>query len=68
MLVTVEGIVIGRRDIGENNCFIDVLTNQFGVIEATAHGIKKTNSSNISSAGLFLIPSFALTNTILNIP
>lgn len=60
MLVTVEGIVIGRRDIGENNCFIDVLTNQFGVIEATAHGIKKTNSSNISSAGLFSYSKFCL--------
>lgn len=53
MLVTVEGIVIGKRDIGENNCFIDVLTNQFGVIEATAHGVKKTNSSTLSSAALF---------------
>ncbi|MCM1298795.1 MAG: DNA repair protein RecO [Firmicutes bacterium] len=53
MLVTVEGIVIGKRDIGENNCFIDVLTNQFGVIEATAHGVKKTNSSILASAGLF---------------
>lgn len=58
MLVTVEGIVIGKRDIGENNCFIDVLTNKFGVIEATAHGVKKTNSSNLSSAGLFSYSKF----------
>ena len=25
MLVTVEGIVVGKRDIGENNCFLDIL-------------------------------------------
>ena len=37
MLVTVDGIVIGRRSIGENSCFIDVLTDEYGVIEATAH-------------------------------
>ena len=28
MLVTVEGIVIGKRTIGDNNCFIDVLTSK----------------------------------------
>ncbi len=53
MLVTVEGIVIGKRDIGESNCFLDILTGEYGVIEATAHGVKKTNSSNLSAAGLF---------------
>ena len=46
MLITVEGIVIGRRTIGENNCFLDVLTDEFGVIEATAHGIRKITSKN----------------------
>lgn len=53
MLVTVEGIVIGKRDIGENNCFLDILTNGYGVIEATAHGVRKINSKNASSVGLF---------------
>ena len=47
MLVTVEGIVIGRRSIGEDSCFIDVLTDEYGVIEATAHGVKKITSKNI---------------------
>lgn len=65
MLVTVEGIVIGKRDIGESNCFLDVLTNRFGVIEATAHGIKKLNSKNASSAGLFSYSKFCFNKTNL---
>lgn len=65
MLVTVEGIVIGKRDIGENNCFLDILTNRFGVIEATAHGVKKLNSKNASSAGLFSCSKFCLNKTNL---
>lgn len=65
MLVTVEGIVIGKRDIGENNCFLDILTNRFGVIEVTAHGIKKLNSKNASSAGLFSYSKFCLNKTNL---
>ena len=65
MLVTVEGIVIGKRDIGEHNCFLDILTNDFGVIEATAHGIKKLNSKNASSAGLFSYSKFCFNKTNL---
>ena len=33
MLVTVEGIIIGKRTIGENNCFIDILTDDNTVID-----------------------------------
>lgn len=58
MLVTVEGIVIGRRTIGENNCFLDVLTDEFGVIEATAHGIRKITSKNAGACSLFSYSKF----------
>lgn len=58
MLVTVNGIVIGKRDIGESNCFLDVLTEEYGVIEVTAHGVKKLNSRNASSTGLFSYSKF----------
>ena len=66
MLVTVEGIVIGKRDIGENNCFLDVLTDKYGVIEATAHGVKKVNSKNASSVGLFSYSKFCFNKTNLH--
>lgn len=65
MLVTVDGIVIGKRDIGENNCFLDVLTDEYGVIEATAHGVKKVNSKNAPSTGLFSYAKFCFNKTNL---
>lgn len=58
MLVTVEGIVIGRRSIGEDSCFIDVLTDEYGVIEATAHGVKKMTSKNAGAVTLFSYSKF----------
>lgn len=60
MLVTVEGIIIGKRPIGENNCFIDILTDEYGVIEATAHGIRKLTSKNAGACGLFAYSKFCL--------
>lgn len=65
MLVTVDGIVIGKRDIGENNCFLDVLTDEYGVIEVTAHGVKKVNSKNAPSTGLFSYSKFCFNKTNL---
>ncbi len=63
MLVTIEGIIIGKRTIGENNCFIDVLTDEFGVIEATAHGIKKITSKNAGACGLFSYSKFCFSKS-----
>lgn len=58
MLETYDGIILARREIGENSCFIDVLTDEKGLIEATAHGIKKLNSPLMSSAALFSYSTF----------
>ena len=63
MLVTVEGIVIGRRSIGENSVFIDVLTDEYGVIEATAHGVKKITSKNAGAVTLFSYSKFCFAKT-----
>ena len=60
MLFTYDGIVVGRRDIGESNCFLDILTDEQGIIEATAHGVKKINSSLLGSCGLFSYATFCL--------
>lgn len=60
MLVTFDGIVVGRREIGENSCFIDILTDEQGIVEATAHGAKKINSNLLSSASLFSFSTFCL--------
>ena len=63
MLVTVEGIVIGRRSIGETGCFIDVLTDEYGVIEAVAHGVKKLTSKNAGSTALFSYSRFCFSKS-----
>lgn len=63
MLVTYEGIVIARREVGDNSCFIDILTDEQGIVEAAAHGAKKLNSSILSSAGLFSYSTFCLNKT-----
>lgn len=63
MLVTVDGIIIGRRTIGDNNCFIDVLTDEYGVIEATAHGIRKITSKNAGACNLFAYSKFCFSKS-----
>lgn len=63
MLITVEGIILGRRTIGDNNCFLDVLTDEFGVIEATAHGICKITSKNAGACGLFSYSKFCFSKS-----
>lgn len=65
MLFTYDGIVVGRREIGDNSCFIDILTDEQGIIEATAHGAKKINSALLSSASLFSYSTFCLNKTKL---
>ena len=65
MLFTYDGIVVGRREIGDNSCFIDILTEEQGIIEATAHGAKKINSPLLSSAALFSYSKFCLNKTKL---
>lgn len=60
MVVTYDGIVISRREVGENSVFIDILTDEQGIIEASAHGANKINSSILSAAALFSYSTFSL--------
>jgi DNA repair protein RecO (recombination protein O) len=60
MLSTFNGIVIGQRNVGENSRFLDILTEELGVIEVTAHAVKKINSKNAGSTALFTYSKFCL--------
>ena len=60
MLITLNGIVIGQRNVGENSRYIDILTEELGVIEVTAHAVKKINSKNAGSTALFTYSKFCL--------
>lgn len=60
MLITVDGIVIKQRVIGEANCYLDILTEEYGVVEVKAHGIRKITSKNAGSTSLFSYSTFCL--------
>lgn len=53
MLVTLNGLVVGQRLVGESSCFLDVFTDKAGLIEVMAHGAKKINGKNSGSTSLF---------------
>lgn len=65
MLFSYDGIVVARREVGDNSCYIDILTDEQGIIEAAAHGAKKINSSLLSSAALFSYSTFCLSKNKL---
>ncbi len=62
-LYTFDGIVLGRREIGDSSLFLDILTDERGIIEAAAHGAKKLNSPLLSSSSLFAYSTFCLSRS-----
>ncbi|MCH5203328.1 MAG: DNA repair protein RecO [Oscillospiraceae bacterium] len=65
MLVTYDGIVISRRIVGESGVYIDILTDEQGIIEAAAHGANKINSNLLASSALFSYATFCLSKSKL---
>lgn len=57
-MITVKGIVLKEKAVGENGKFIDVLTSENGVIELTVKGARKINSEFLSSTQLFAYSEF----------
>ncbi len=60
MLITLNGIVVGERIVGENSSFLDIFTDKLGLVEVMAHGVKKVGGKNSSSASLFSYARFCL--------
>jgi DNA repair protein RecO (recombination protein O) len=60
MLVTIDGLVISRREFGDTSCFIDIFTKEYGVIEVAAKGVKKLNSPLAQPTALFAFSTFCL--------
>jgi len=58
MLITVKGLVIAERDVGENDRFIDVLTAEYGSVEICVKGARKMTGKNNSSTQLFSYGTF----------
>lgn len=57
---TISGIVIKQRSVGDNDKYIDILTQSEGVIELSVKGVKKINSKSGSSTQLFAYSRFCI--------
>jgi len=59
-MITLEGVVLKERSVGEQDKFIDVLTKESGVIEISVKGAKKINGKSSSSTQLFAYSKFCV--------
>lgn len=59
-MITVEGIVLKERPVGEQDKFIDILTIESGVIEVSVKGARKINGKSGSSTQLFAYSRFCI--------
>lgn len=59
-LITTKGLVINERSVGENDKYIEILTEDLGVIDVSVKGVKKITSKNSGSAQLFSYSKFCL--------
>ncbi len=59
-MLTVKGIVLNQRTIGEQDRFIDILTAEYGVMEVLVKGAGKISSRTGSGTQLFAYSEFCL--------
>lgn len=62
-MITFKGLVLRERPIGENDKFIDVLTDSLGLIEISAKGVRKANAKNASTSQIFSYATFCVTES-----
>ena len=60
MVVTTKGVILKRRSIGEQDAILTLLTDELGIIEASAKGIKKTKSKLSAAVQPFYYSELAL--------
>ena len=60
-LTTVSGVVIRERQSGDNDKFLDILTETDGVVEVMAKGVKKFTCQFASASQLYAYSKFCLT-------
>lgn len=60
MIVKTRGVVIQQRSIGEQDKIITILSEDFGVIEASARGVKRMKSGLAGGIQMLSYSAFAL--------
>ena len=63
MLTTLKGLVLRERSLGENDKFLDILTDTEGLVEVTAKGVKKQNAKNASVSQSFCYATYCLSES-----
>lgn len=58
MLITTDGVVLKERIQGESDKFIDILTDDMGIVSVCVKGGRKLNSKNSGSTQLFSYSKF----------
>ena len=63
MLTTLKGLVLRERSLGENDKFLDILTDSDGLLEVAAKGVKKQNAKNASVSQSFCYANYCLSES-----
>ena len=59
-MITLEGIVLKERSVGEQDKFVDVLTRERGIVEIAVKGAKRLSGRSGSSTQLFAYSRFCI--------
>ncbi len=60
VLLTVKGVVLTQKPVGEQDKFIDILTDELGVLEVLVRGAGKISSKSGCATQLFAYSAFCL--------
>ena len=62
-MLTTKGLVLRERSLGENDKFLDILTDGAGLLEVLARGVKKQNAKNASVSHSFCYAEYCLSES-----
>ena len=60
MLITMNGLVLRERQAGDKGRFLDIMTQEQGVVEVFVRGAKKVNGKSTCATQLFSYAAFCL--------
>lgn len=63
ILTTLKGLVLRERSLGDNDKFLDILTDSAGLIEVCAKGVKKQNAKNASVSQAFCYATYCISDS-----
>ena len=62
-MTTLNGLVLREKSLGDNDKFLDILTDTDGLIEVLAKGVKKQNAKNSSVSTIYSYAKYCLSES-----